>query len=213
MSDPSPYAHVLKRQPTQARSTRRIEDLLDAAAELLRTLEPEAITVRALAAGAGVPTGTLYQFFDDKDAVLQALAVRYLSSVPGVLDETLGATDGDWRRTVDGAVDAYAAMVRSHPAIRRLWLSGALSAATRRVERDTDAALASPLGALLQQQAGSTEGAPAQWRALVALIDGLLRHAFLEDPRGDEAALQEARRAARVYAAAIMQVSAEPRAA
>ena len=57
VSDPAAYAHILKRRPAQARSARRIEALLDAAAELLRDREPEAITVRDLAAAAGVPTG------------------------------------------------------------------------------------------------------------------------------------------------------------
>ena len=82
MSDSAPpYAHLLKRQPAQARSAERVEALLDAAAKLLEDREPEAVTVRDLATAAGVPTGTLYQFFEDKDAVLQALAVRSVHAV------------------------------------------------------------------------------------------------------------------------------------
>lgn len=208
MSEVAPYAHLLKRRPAQARSARRIEALLDAAARLLEDREPEAITVRDLAAAAGVPTGTLYQFFDDRDAVLQALAVRYLAAMPGVLDDALPARGGSWSRTVDGVVDGYAAMIRAHPAIRRLWLSGTLDAATRRLERETDATIAARLGARLRQQAGSRRGTAAQWRALVALIDGLLRHAFTDDPEGDRAALREARRAARSYAGVVLGVRA-----
>lgn len=208
MTGPSPYAHLLKRRPAQERSARRIEALLDAAARLLEDREPEAITVRDLAAAAGVPTGTLYQFFDDRDAVLQALAVRYLAAMPGVLGDTPAAGSASWSRTVDGVVDGYAAMIRAHPAIRRLWLSGTLDAATRRLERETDATIAARLGALLRAQAGSRRGTPEQWRTLVALIDGLLRHAFAEDPDGDPAALREGRRAARAYAAAALGVPA-----
>ena len=201
MSDQLPYAHVLKRRPAQARSARRIEALLDAAAELLRDREPEAITVRDLAAAAGVPTGTLYQFFEDKDAVLQALAVRFLAAMPVVLN---AAPSGDWSVTVGGVVDDYAAMIREHPAIRRLWLSGTLDGATRRVERETDATIASSLGALLRRQAGTRRGTPEQWRTLVAMIDGLLVHAFTDDPGGDPVRLREARRAARAYAADVL---------
>lgn len=207
MSDPAPYDHLLKHRPAQERSARRVEALLDAAAELLRDRDPEDVTVRDLAAAAGVPTGTLYQFFDDKDAVLQALAVRFLAEVPGVLDGALAAGRGDWEDTVGRVVDAYAAMVREHPAIRSLWLSGALDAATRELERETDASLAPRLGALLREQAGSRRGTPAQWRTLVAMIDGLLRHAFTEDPGGDEVALREARRAARAYTGAVLGVA------
>ena len=97
---------------------------------------------------------------------------------------------------------------REHPAIRRLWLSGALDAATRRVERETDATIATRLGALLRAQAGTRRGSPAQWRTLVALIDGQLRHAFTENAAGDAVALREARRAARAYAGAVLGVTA-----
>ncbi len=209
MSDASVYAHVLKRQPTQARSAVRVEALLDAAAELLREHEPDAITVRDLAAAAGVPTGTLYQFFDDKDAVLQALAVRFLAAMPGLLDAAAASGRADWSQTVGRVVDVYADMVREHPAIRRLWLSGALDATTLQVERETDATIATGLGALLRQQAGTRRGTPAQWRTLVALIDGLLHHAFTEDPGGDPIALREARRAARAYAGAVLGAGGE----
>lgn len=204
-----PYAHILKRRPAQARSARRIEALLDAAADLLREREPGEIAVRDLAAAAGVPTGTLYQFFDDKDAVFQALAVRFIAAMPALLDEASEAGHGDWSRTVGLVVDRYAAMVREHPAIRRLWLSGALDEATRRVEREADAAIATRLGAALRRQSGSRRGTPAQWRTLVALIDGLLVHAFTEDPGGDPTTLREARRAARAYAGAVLGVPPE----
>ena len=211
MSGSPAYAHLLKRRPAQARSARRVEALLDAAADLLRDREPEALTVRDLAAGAGVPTGTLYQFFEDKDAVLQALAVRFLAAMPEVLDAALPAAGGTWADTVGRVVDGYAAMVRRHPAIRRLWLSGALDAATRRAERETDATLAERLGARLREQAGTRRGTAAQWRTLVALIDGLLRHAFSEEPDGDPAALREARRAARAYAGVVLGATSDPR--
>lgn len=204
MSEALPYAHLLKRQPTQARSVRRVEALLDGAAGLLHDHEVQDIAVRDLADAAGVPTGTLYQFFEDKDAVLQALAVRYLAAMPAVLDATIAPGRGDWERTIGRVIDGYAAMIREHPAIRKLWLSGTLDTATRQLERDTDASIAARLGAVLREQAGSRRGTPEQWRSLVALINGLLVHAFIEDPAGNPLALREARRAARAYASAVL---------
>jgi AcrR family transcriptional regulator len=204
VTDPPVYGHLLKRLPTQERSVRRVEAILDAAAELLRDHEPEAIGVRELAERAGVPTGTLYQFFEDKDAVLQALAVRFVVAMPGTLDAVLATAGDDWSRTIGRVVDAYAAMIREHPAIRRLWLAGTLDTATRALEAQADATIAERLGATLRRQAGSRRGTAAQWRALVALIDGFLRHAFTEDPGGDEIALREGRRAARAYAAVVL---------
>ena len=214
MSEAPAYAHLLKRLPAQERSARRVAAILDAAAELLRDREPEAVTIRDLAAAAGVPTGTVYQFFDNLDRVLQAVALRFLAAMPAVLDAALeDDAEDDWGRTVDRVVDGFAAMVREHPAIRRLWLSGTLDAATRRAERDSDATLAARLGAQLRRQAGVRRGTAAQWRTLVALIDGLLRHAFTEHPDGDATALREARRAARAYAGAVLGAAPAPRTA
>jgi AcrR family transcriptional regulator len=204
-----PYVHLLKRRPAQARSARRVEAILDAAAELLRDHEPEAVTVRDLAAGANVPTGTLYQFFDDKDAVFQALALRFLAAMPGVLDAALASDTPDWPDTLRCVIDSYAAMLREHPAIRRLWLSGALDAATRHVERETDETLAARLGARLAAQAGTHRGTPEPWRVVVALVDGLLRHAFAEDPNGDPQALSEALRATEAYVAVLLETTTD----
>jgi AcrR family transcriptional regulator len=198
------YAHVLKRLPAQQRSTIRVERLVDAAASLLADREPEEVTVRDLAARARVPTGTLYQFFEDRDAVLQALAARYVAALAPVLDRLLADPGPSWERTIDRIVDGYADMVREHPSMRRLWLAGTLDTATRRLEREADATLASRIGAVLQRQAGTRRGNAEQWRVLVALIGALLTHAFAVEPAGDEAALREARRAARAYAGAVL---------
>lgn len=202
-ADP-PYAHILRRTPSQDRSVQRVEAILDAAADLLHNRDPEQITVRELAHAAGVPTGTVYQFFADKDAVLQALAVRFVAGFPAVLDEATAMPGGTWNDTIERVVLAYAAAVRAHPAIRRLWLSGTLDAATRQIERETDATIAAALGAALQRQAASLRGTAAQWEVLVALINGLLVHAFTADPDGDEDILREAVRAADAYAGAIL---------
>ena len=48
------------------------------------SIQPGDISVRDLAAAAGGPTGTLYQCFEDKDAVLQAL--RALEVVANIED-------------------------------------------------------------------------------------------------------------------------------
>lgn len=209
MTDPLPYQAILKRVPSQARSAERVETLLDAAAALLHERDPGDITVRDLAAAAAVPTGTLYQFFDDTDAVLQALALRYLAGSRATLEAALEPSDGDWPEVVDRVIDGYAAMIRVDPAIRRLWLSGTLGAATRRAGVDSDHDTAARLAAALRRRSGSRRGSPAQWLVLVTLANALLRHAFTLDPAGDALALREARRATRCYAAAILGQSQE----
>ena len=77
MTDQAP----LRRTPRQARSQKRVDAILQAAASLLNERGFEAMTTSAIAERAGVPVGTLYQFFPNRDAVLAGLALQYLDDM------------------------------------------------------------------------------------------------------------------------------------
>lgn len=77
---PSP-ATGLRRKPRQARSQERVERILDTAEGLFIAEGYTATTTSAIASRAQVPIGSLYQFFPDKAAILQALAQRYGESL------------------------------------------------------------------------------------------------------------------------------------
>jgi AcrR family transcriptional regulator len=70
----------MRRQPQQARSQERVRQILDVAEQLFLEIGYEATTTRAISTRAGVSVGSLYQFFPDKEAILKALAVRYLQT-------------------------------------------------------------------------------------------------------------------------------------
>jgi AcrR family transcriptional regulator len=72
-AEPSP----LRRQPRQARSQERVRRILEAAEALFLDGGVGATTTNAIAARAGVPIGSLYQFFPDKGAILRRLAQGY----------------------------------------------------------------------------------------------------------------------------------------
>lgn len=199
-----PYAWLLKHNPSQARSIGRVQTILDAAAALLNDREPDELTIRDIAETAEVPIGTIYQFFGDKEAIVQALAVRYIATFGGVLDPILARQASSWAQSLDAVVDAYAGLIRRQPAIRRLWLSGTLSAQTRAVEAETDTQIAELISRTLQHIAGRKGGTALQWRALVVIIDAFLRYAFTAHPRGDTLILREGKRAARAYAACLL---------
>lgn len=65
------------RKPKQARSLARVNRILDVAETMFVEEGYGSATTKAIAAQAEVPIGTLYQFFPDKAAILQALAERY----------------------------------------------------------------------------------------------------------------------------------------
>lgn len=73
---PSPTGGM-RRKPRQARSQERVSRILDVAEDLFASQGYAATTTNAIAAQAQVPIGSLYQFFPDKTAILQALALRY----------------------------------------------------------------------------------------------------------------------------------------
>lgn len=68
----------MRRQPRQARSQERVNQILDVAEQMFISEGYNATTTNAIATGAKVPIGSLYQFFPDKAAILQALAMRYM---------------------------------------------------------------------------------------------------------------------------------------
>jgi len=67
----------MRRKPRQARSQERVKQILDVAEELFIAEGYQATTTNAIAARAQVSIGSLYQFFPDKAAILQALTIRY----------------------------------------------------------------------------------------------------------------------------------------
>ena len=67
----------MRRKPRQARSKERVKRIMDVAEQMFIEEGYEVTTTNAIATCAEVPIGTLYQFFDDKRAILYALAERY----------------------------------------------------------------------------------------------------------------------------------------
>lgn len=130
----------------QERGRRRIEQLLDAAAQVFADVGFEAATTNAIAARAGVSPGTLYQFFANKDALAQALADRFTERLRATEAE---AFDPEIARLpldalIDRVVDPLAAFYVDHPGFLALFAGsdasprlGAVTAAFHRgvVER------------------------------------------------------------------------------
>lgn len=74
----------LRNLPRQARSTARVERLLNAAEEVFEEVGFDAATTNLVAARADVPVGTLYRWFPDKGALAEALADRYIEELVDV---------------------------------------------------------------------------------------------------------------------------------
>lgn len=70
-------ASTLRTAPQQSRGQERVNLILGVSEKLLLTKGYEALTTNAVAAEAGISIGSLYHFFGDKVAILEALIERY----------------------------------------------------------------------------------------------------------------------------------------
>lgn len=75
-----------RRTPVQRRAVERVARIARAAGELCAAEGAAAVTMEAIAARAGTSIGSLYQFFPNRDALLHAVAERYVADLEAVLE-------------------------------------------------------------------------------------------------------------------------------
>lgn len=199
--EPVPHANPnLRRAPVQQRSTERLARILDACAELLDETGYEQLSTRAVAVRAEVPIGSVYRFFSNKRALVDALALRNLNSYADRITARLtdiGATD--WRGVIDAVLDEYLAMKRTVPGFALVDFGAPspvddpLDDANRRVAGRLAELLAGHLGRSFDQDL---------LRAILVSVeaaDALFQLAFRTDPSGDPAIVGETRILIRAY--------------
>jgi len=193
----------LRRAPQQARSRARVRRLLEAADAVLAADGYDALTIRRIAAEAGVPVGTIYQFFPDKQAIVDALARRYLEEFAAVVEDvTDRASRERWDDPVQILLDAFIGLYRSRPGYLTIWTGDHLSPELRRADEENNAAIADGVRSVLISQLGLSDSADLARSCQIAVqvCDALLRYAF-RDGTADEAVLTELVRLQRLYLA------------
>lgn len=100
-SDQTPLFH---RAPRQARGRERRDSILDAAAAVIAEAGLDALSMHAVAQRAGASIGSMYHFFRDRDALLQALAQRHTDELSPVFAENLQRPDAEWAALPSSAV-------------------------------------------------------------------------------------------------------------
>ena len=78
-----------RRAPSQGRSIQTVDILFQAAAQILEKEGEEALSTNRVASVAGFSIGTLYQYFPDKDTLVQAMGLRIKNQVLAQMDEHL----------------------------------------------------------------------------------------------------------------------------
>lgn len=191
----------LRNQPQQARSRARLEKVLAAADDLLATEGAESVTTTKVAAAAGVSIGSLYHYLPDRDAILHALALRYLTGFEAQMAQFIAhADDLNWDTFVDTVIDGYAASYLVQPGFRALWFGRHLSDKTWAADRDHKKKMAESLRELLVRLGvEDSDRLPAMCRSAQLTADALIQEAFRADPDGDRALLDESKHLLRAY--------------
>ncbi len=93
-ASPSTRAPRQRVLPVQERSRRKIDAILDATAALLASQGVEAVSMLAIAEAAEVPAATVYHYFENRLAVLAALAGRTMLAVDTELQQRMRLSAG-----------------------------------------------------------------------------------------------------------------------
>lgn len=114
-------ASTMRKDPRQSRSRATIDAILDAAAHILGERGWTGLTTNAAAEVAGVSIGSLYQYFPNKLALVEAVRRRHFDDVLVVLrlasDEKLTR-----KHRIEALVDGMIAVHNRYPAAHRVLL-------------------------------------------------------------------------------------------
>lgn len=202
MSTSSVTSGPLRRVPVQGRSVARVKRMLDACAQLVDEVGYEALTTTLLAERAEVAIGSVYQFFPDKRAIVQALTLRNIEAYLERLGRRFnGGGFTHWWAGVDAAIDEYIEMHRSVPGFRTLHFGDVVDVHLLDEERDNNAVIADKITRLLVGQFNVADSVRLAFALEIAVetADALIKMAFRRDPDGDTAVLVEAKALIREY--------------
>ncbi|MCG5215190.1 TetR family transcriptional regulator [Streptosporangium soli] len=194
----------LRRRPTQRRSARRVERMLDACADLLDEIGYEALSTTRIAERAGVAIGSVYQFFPDKRAITQEVTRRNVELFAAGVGRRFLADDYEgWWDAVDAIIDEYVAMHRSVPGFRSLNFGDVVDLNLLDSVADNNTVIAGRLRALLLAEFGQADSAELDLATMVAVEagDAVLKLAFRHDPEGAPQIVAEAKKLVRDYLA------------
>lgn len=155
------------RAPKRQRGKQRVAELLAAGAAVFAEKGYEAATMTEIAARAGAPIGSLYQFFPSKEALADTLVQNYVALLAADLEALEArASDIDTRAIVEGLFS----VLRGHPQERAAMLPLAEARMDERTRRETFRyLLRKRIAAILRARSPTLSAEAARDRAIVVL--------------------------------------------
>lgn len=109
----------LRRPPKQQRSRGRVEEILAAARRLIGEKGIDAVKMREIAALAGGPISSVYQYFPNKSAILATLFEQWTDEIDELIKMRLSAVESidDLLSAASDLVDYFFARVTEDPSV------------------------------------------------------------------------------------------------
>jgi AcrR family transcriptional regulator len=191
----------LRRQPVQQRSAKRVEQMLEACAALIDELGYDGVTTTLIAERAGVAVGSLYQFFPDKRAVVQALTQRNVEYFMTELGRRIDEVHLEhWWDGADIAFDIYIHMYQEVPGFSRIRFGDVVDLRLITDERDNNTVLADGLAELIVAKFGvPLDQVRLPIAVAIEIADGILDLAFRRNLFPSDLVIAEARSVVQAY--------------
>jgi AcrR family transcriptional regulator len=187
---------ALRNEPVQARSTARLTALLDAAASIVDEIGFERLTTAMVAERAGASIGTVYRYFPDRIALLQALSARNLERVLTRTSDEIGdPRHPDWVSALNGAFTVFVDAYRSEPGFRGLRVGDVIDLRPAPTERTYNSIVADRLLDRMIERFGVEDSPELRFRfeTVTEVADALATRAFARDRQGDDRFLEACR--------------------
>lgn len=194
-------AKPASRAPMRRRGIQRLELLLDATAGVLGENPDEEVSLAQIAEKASVPLASVYHFFPNRNAALEALARRFHQRIAELAMVEGGVVPDRWQDLFASRIRRSAAYLNSEPAALRLFMGVGVSAEIRNIDVAGNAALAARRAAFLRKvfELPAMPDLELRIATSLALIDGIWALSYSQHRRISDEFLEEAITAAIAY--------------
>ena len=195
------YLALLRRVPSQQRGRDKVARILDAAEEVLieHGYEFAVATPAVLIERAKVSGGSFYTYFSGPEAVMEALALRFMDEVNSTADVVSVEVHADWTAAASTFFDTFVGFYQQ-AAVRELWLEGHLFRAAVQADDDCNAYLARRLEEMLRGAlVPGPRFDPIRYRVAIEIYDYVMRLAFRTSGQARTDLLREAKHAFLTY--------------
>lgn len=114
-----------RRTPTQVRGKEKVDLILTAAKELIGERGNDAVSMREIAKKCGIAPSSIYQYFPDKNALLEAIMAEYYAKFAEILESGFGeVTDmAGYIKAADKGLDRFYKLFKEEPILATIWAS------------------------------------------------------------------------------------------